>query len=177
MENLEQPIILSPVPDEDVKENILGKEGEGGSKDMEQEQVSSDTFGKFKDAKSLLSAYNSLQSDYTRKCQLLSNLNKTLENNQTKEEDSSSDKAQKDYPFKFSALSKEEQESVLQEYIFANPDLKDKVLAKYFEELSLPHSPRLMAGDRGSGFVLSQREKPKDLEEAGQIAKNLLNEK
>jgi len=175
MENLEQPTILSPVSDEDVKENILEKEGDSGSNDTEQESISS-TFGKFKDAKSLLSAYNSLQSDYTKKCQLLSNLNKTLEKNQNIEANYSNE-AQKDTPFKFSALSKEEQNSVLQEYIFANPDLKDKVLAKYFEELSLPHSPRLMAGDRGSGFVLSQKEKPKDLEEAGQIAKNLLNEK
>ena len=38
-------------------------------------------FGKFKDAKTLLDAYNSLQSEFTRKCQKLSQLQKLLGEN------------------------------------------------------------------------------------------------
>lgn len=37
------------------------------------------TIGKFKDAKTLLSAYNNLQSEFTRKCQKLSELEKQIE--------------------------------------------------------------------------------------------------
>ena len=38
--------------------------------------------GKFKDAKSLFGAYNELQSEFTRKCQKLSEANKKLEESQ-----------------------------------------------------------------------------------------------
>ena len=43
------------------------------------------TIGKFKDAKSLLEAYNNLQSEFTRKCQKLSELEKQIESEQEKE--------------------------------------------------------------------------------------------
>ncbi|MBQ8424540.1 MAG: hypothetical protein IJX17_00785 [Clostridia bacterium] len=42
-------------------------------------------FGKFKDAKSLLNAYNNLQAEFTRKCQQLAELKKFEENENAKE--------------------------------------------------------------------------------------------
>ena len=42
------------------------------------------TIGKFKDTKSLLEAYNNLQSEFTRKCQKLSELEKQIESEQEK---------------------------------------------------------------------------------------------
>ena len=39
----------------------------------------SDNFGKFKDAKGLLEAYNSLQSEFTRRCQKVSELEREIE--------------------------------------------------------------------------------------------------
>jgi len=54
--------------------------------DVESESVvesNGSPFGKFKDAKSLLSAYNSLQSEFTKKCQQLSELEKAKNNDNT----------------------------------------------------------------------------------------------
>ena len=47
--------------------------------DSDEKQGEGSTLGKFKDATSLLSAYNSLQSEFTRKSQRLSELEKLLE--------------------------------------------------------------------------------------------------
>lgn len=45
------------------------------------ENAESSIYGKFKDAKSLLEAYNSLQSEFTRKSQKLADLQKQLDEN------------------------------------------------------------------------------------------------
>ncbi len=63
---MEEDIIEQPVPE---TETIQYSENQEGS-----------IFGKFKDAKSLLDAYNNLQSEFTRKCQKLAEIQK--ENNE-----------------------------------------------------------------------------------------------
>lgn len=70
--NLEQP-----------NENIISQ-GEGISQNVKNDRVEIDIsegskYGKFKDAEALLNAYNNLQSDYTKKCQALSQLQKDCE--------------------------------------------------------------------------------------------------
>lgn len=61
----------------------LISQGEGFSQDkeigVEIEIEKGSKIGKFKDAEALLSAYNNLQSDYTKKCQALSQLQKDCE--------------------------------------------------------------------------------------------------
>ena len=47
--------------------------------------IDNTTIGKFKDAKSLLESYNNLQSEFTRKCQKLSELEKQIESKKEKE--------------------------------------------------------------------------------------------
>ncbi len=68
-ENLEQPSTTST----NVSEQI-DKESEG------EQKVEGSTFGKFKDASSLLEAYTSLEKEFTRKAQKLSELKKAYEN-------------------------------------------------------------------------------------------------
>ena len=63
---MEENIIEQPVPE---TEEIYSENQEGSM------------LGKFKDAKTLLDAYNSLQSEFTRKCQKLAEFQKENEEN------------------------------------------------------------------------------------------------
>ena len=79
MDDLEQPLLSNTAQGEDVSQLVLGGEGvNSGSSKIEQDESHS-KYGKFKDVESLLSAYNSLQSDYTKKCQTLSALTKSMQ--------------------------------------------------------------------------------------------------
>lgn len=72
--------------EEEVREQpILEDKAQGAEAQQDLgEGLSSNTgsLGKFKDAQSLYSAYNSLQAEFTRKCQRLSELEKTSVSNQ-----------------------------------------------------------------------------------------------
>ena len=75
MENnitLEQPVDSLSCDQGAAAQNELG---------LDNKLSGSNTLGKFKDADSLLQAYNNLQSEFTKKCQTLSTLTKTLEEN------------------------------------------------------------------------------------------------
>ena len=142
------------------------------------EETSQQNLGKFKDAQALFDAYNNLQSDYTKKCQALAQLHKSMQQKSvptTRSGMPSANIFEEQQTAQTPALSKEQKESVLEEFIFANPNLKDKFLARYFDEINLPQSPKLIGSDRGSSFVLSPQNKPKTLEEAGKIAREILN--
>lgn len=65
--------------DVNVQSEIV-KEGEEGTTCTSLEQGS---LGKFKDANSLLSAYNNLQAEFTKKCQKLSEVTKQIEQSVT----------------------------------------------------------------------------------------------
>ena len=64
---MEENLIEQPIPE--TEENLSAENQEGS------------ILGKFKDAKTLLNAYNSLQSEFTRKCQKLAELQKENEKN------------------------------------------------------------------------------------------------
>ena len=67
----EQPKTEETVQVTEVKENIEG---------TLDSSFNGSQFGKFKDAESLLTAYNNLQAEFTRKCQKVSELEKEKEN-------------------------------------------------------------------------------------------------
>ena len=130
-----------------------------------QVEKESSNLGKFKDAQALLDAYNNLQSDYTKKCQALSSLQKNLKENEG--EQPSPEREKED-------LSSEDRIKLLQDYVYNNSDFRDKLLAKYFDDIILPKSPRLIGSDRGSDTIVSPVSKPKTLEEAGKIVRDML---
>lgn len=70
-ENREQPITTPALALNGANENILENDvvGEIGSQQT-------DALGKFKSVQALMDAYNSLQAEFTKKCQLLSELKK-----------------------------------------------------------------------------------------------------
>lgn len=183
-ENLEQPI-----------------EKETGSKE----------FGKFKDAESLLKAYNSLEAEFTKKSQRLSMLeseNVKTQNELTKKAEQ--EKRVNEFVSKFdiakpfsSALKeslatnedvdiKEEtlriisktyksaedysqDEEFLNNYIFSNKEIKDKIVKDYLSQIT-QNSPIKM--DNGGGTIsLSPPKVPKTIQEAGRLAKSIIKQK
>lgn len=190
-ERLEQPdkVLTS---DGDVE--IFEKEGT--------ETSGSNDLGKFKDPKALFVAYNNLHGEYTRKCQLLSALQKKLEDNEKmslkeensdNEENSSPENSIKDglspeskrvteetssdtgeNKIHEEVLTEEEKKESLKEYVMQNADLRDYVVAKFFDENVLPVSPKLIGSDKGSAVAFAPASKPKTLAEAEVLAKDLL---
>ncbi len=133
--------------------------------DSKQEKETGSTLGKFKDAQTLLDAYNNLQSDYTKKCQALSSLQKNLKENEAVEPSPESTAGE---------ISSEDRIKLLQDYVYNNSDFRDKLLARYFDDIILPKSPRLIGSDRGSDTVVSPISKPRTLEDAEQLVKDML---
>jgi len=65
-----------------MEENIIEQLNiEPENESINSENSESSIFGKFKDAKTLLNAYNSLQAEFTRKSQKLSEIQKQLDEN------------------------------------------------------------------------------------------------
>ncbi len=156
-EILEQPNIT-----DGQGKGILQIENEGSKNDDNGSKL-----GKFKDAISLLNAYNNLQSDYTKKCQSLAALQKTLNDNEEKSSPKELVEQEEN------SLTKEDKEKRILEYILSNQALKDKVVANYIDNLNLSPTPKLIGVDRGSNVLVSPQSKPKTLEEAERIVKEL----
>lgn len=121
-----------------LKENIATSETDNGS------------IGKFKDVQSLLSAYNNLQAEFTRKCQKVSELENSL-----------------------SAFSEKGLEEYAKTHFLNNPEMKNHILKSYLEELAHNATPTLISSSVGGGIPLKAPPKPTSLEEAKQVAKNL----
>ena len=114
------------------------------------------SLGKFKDVQSLLDAYNSLQAEFTKRCQRLkeleglSNFDKT-ENPVPKEVEEGDPTAKK-------GITDEEKKAILQDY------LKNVLGSK---------QTAVVIDGAGVG-VRTPAEKPKSISEAGMLAKEIL---
>ena len=163
-----------------MEENLEQLVEKGESLDIEPIETGS-KIGKFKDVNALLTAYNNLQSEYTKKCQAYSSLQKSLKDNSesfdlgkkasTPETET---KVEKDN-LSNDDLSIEDREKLLQDYILNNPSLRDKLIAHYFDELILPKAPKLIGSDRGSNAMVSPVSKPKTLEDAERVVRDMFN--
>ncbi len=154
---LEQPCVTNGQGKEllqanSVDDNRSGFDNKIGSK-----------LGKFKDVESLLTAYNNLQSDYTKKCQSLACLQKRLDDN---EENSSPQEVKE-------GTSWQDKEQEIVDFILSNAQLRDKVVSKYIFETKLDSVPTLIGSQRGSNVVVSPVSKPKNLEDAEKIVRDM----
>lgn len=210
----------------EIKNNLeqlmqVSRQGEAGSQDVvngveDNEQGSK--FGKFKDVDALLQAYNNLQSDYTKKCQSLSLLQKESRDNENvtpdipkydylenakdffatnqrakKYEDKltkiiieDKDVASSQNPLS-SAWNKflnskflDEEELVnnqefLNQYIFNNESIKNKIIQEYFNSLNMSKSPTLISSQKGSESILTPVTKPKTIKEARKLVEDMFN--
>lgn len=120
---------------------------------------------KFKDIKSLEEAYENLQAEFTKKCQRLSELEK-----------SSCDNAPSGAPQKADDEQKTESDAGAENGIdLENEDIIEKVLTIYAQKIKAS-SPPLVSGRFSGGSVpLRTAQAPKTLDEAKEIVKNLLS--
>ena len=110
------------------------------------------SLGKFKDVESLLSAYNSLQSEFTKRCQKIKELESKIE---------SGDKAK----------VPPEKETVHQ--TDTTPIDKTEILKEYLFEV-LGKKPSAIILDGAGAGVKTPVSRPKTIKEAGSLAENLL---
>ena len=114
------------------------------------------SLGKFKDVQSLIQAYNSLQSEFTKRCQKIKELESRVNDDKT------------------AVPSAQDSEPTSQ----ANTTLidKDSVLKEYLLDV-LGKKPSAIIMDGAGDSVKTPVNRPKTIEEAGNLAKNLLNKR
>ena len=135
---------------EQVNEQIeVEKHTAGAEISIEGENKTDISLGKFKDVSALLSAYNSLQSEFTKRCQKI----KELEGQINK------------------ALDAE----VKGEKIINELD-KDEIVKDYLSKILSSKQTAIVINNDG-GSVKAPIDKPKSIREAGMLAKNILKNK
>ncbi len=169
------------------------------------------SFGKFKDAESLLKAYNSLEAEFTKKSQKLASLENESEKakielkKQTEQEKkvdefvskfeiakpftsalkeslkSSEDLDIKEETLRLIAKSYKTAEAYskddefLNNYIFSNQKIKDKIVKDYLSKITQDSPIKLENG--GGNITLSPPKKPATIQEAGKLAKSIIKQK
>jgi len=116
------------------------------------------SLGKFKDVGALLNAYNSLQSEFTKRCQKIKELEGKLE---------VGDKTAVPSTENESAITGQENTTFID---------KEKILKDYLLDV-LGKKPSAIIMDGAGVSVKTPVNRPKTIEEAGNLAKNLLNKR
>lgn len=111
--------------------------------------------GKFKDVNALLDAYNSLQSEFTKRCQRLKELEKMVETD-------------KQSPISTEQVSEESTEKVITQ------EEKNEILKDYLKSVLNSKQKAVLIEGTGVG-VKTPSEKPKSIAEAGSLAKKFFN--
>ena len=114
------------------------------------------SLGKFKDVTALLSAYNSLQSEFTKRCQRVKELESELVNVEKT-------------PVPTQTASEEEQDKKPTEELD-----KEGILKEYLMGVMSNKPKAVVLSGSGVG-VKTPISKPKTIEQAGQLAKELLS--
>ena len=130
----------------EVNESAIKNDGENGV-----------SLGKFKSVDSLINAYNSLQSEFTKRCQKIKELEGRL----------SADKSDVSVP-----TEKNDEASVKT----VTEEDKRKILEEYLKGVIGSKQNAVVLSDNGVG-VTTPVSRPKSLSEAGILAKELLTDK
>ena len=116
------------------------------------------SLGKFKDVNALLSAYNSLQAEFTKRCQRIKEL-----------EAINSAAVDKDTPTEKTATAEDRTLSITEEE-------KENFIKGYLKEIMGAKSKAILMDGLGTG-ITTPVNRPKTVEEAGKLAKELLAKK
>lgn len=224
-QSLEESSIITNGEQPELEESgVLAARAEDEKKDTHNPSNDGSRYGKFATADALLSAYNHLQSEFTKKCQKLSELEKSKSDNappspimEAKEEIAplyESETWRRDvatfldlhaeakpyaaqiseeilnHPSKYQTpdaleqawaavaskhfVSKEQlskDETFLNDYVFSNPNTKQRVLELFVSELEHAKPPTLMVSKGPQGFQPSRI--AKNMEEAKNIVQNM----
>ena len=144
---------------EQTKENSHPVDTEIEVKGDETQTVS---LGKFKDANALLNAYNSLQSEFTKRCQRVKELESALsvDKENSIKENSPTEKVK-------------EQEQAHQETKGITEEDKQNILKDYLKGLLGLKSTAVVMDGVGGG-INTPINKPKTIDEAGKLAQEIL---
>ncbi len=156
------------------------------------------SLGKFKDVKSLLNAYNSLQSEFTRRCQRVKELEREMEqlmaqknfntlgkipNGEGSDNDATKITSLEKSSADFSNNSNLRKEEFLNDDAtktttvdINSEDFKNKVIREYLDNIKNSKPSATLTSGNGSAIVMPPF-KPKSILEAGQLAKQILNPK
>ena len=115
------------------------------------------SLGKFKDVQALLSAYGSLESEFTKRCQKIKELESALETIKDKDEKAPEKEVESTTEQPKKQISEEERQEILKEYLYSVLGRKQSAI---------------MLDGNGVG-VKTQKVRPKTIEEAGKLAKEL----
>ena len=120
------------------------------------------SLGKFKDANALLNAYNSLQSEFTKRCQRVKELESALsvDKENSIKENSPTEKVK-------------EQEQAHQETKGITEEDKQNILKDYLKGLLGLKSTAVVMDGVGGG-INTPINKPKTIDEAGKLAQEIL---
>ena len=133
---------------EEVTENVVNKETGLGETSV--------SLGKFKDVNALLNAYNSLQSEFTKRCQRIKEL----------EAEKLSAAADKTFPT-------EKADKTENRVLGITEEDKENFLKGYLKEIMGAKSKAIVMDGFGTG-VKAPENKPRTVEEAGILAKEIL---
>ncbi len=109
------------------------------------------SFGKFKDADSLLKAYNSLTAEFTKRCQKIKELESKINENSVKPSEEEKTKQE--------SITDEEKQEILKGYLKEVLNSKTKAIVMDGKGVSLKTPPN----------------KPKTIEEAGKLVREIFS--
>lgn len=182
--------------------NALDKAEEKGAESEVGSQTRAE-LGKFKSVGDLMDAYNSLQSEFTKKCQLLSQMlkDKTDENQKDINEDDfdaflKDNGGAENYADEIKNLVKENHSSSFEDawgrvilnkiknedyssdplingYVLSNEELKNRVIQDYLERLKGLSQPYIMTSSKGERVSSITTTPPSSLEEARTLTRKM----
>ena len=134
----------------------LTQNGRGTADAAEAEEIKAATdLGKFKDVQALLSAYESLEAEFTRRSQRLKELEEKI-----KAQDAPAQAENAPVP------------SSAQNTGVDDPDARERIIGEYLREVSVGRTVPFVTGGVG---VPAPRSKPATIREAGKLAEQFLN--
>lgn len=153
------------------------------------------SYGKFKSLQGLLTGYQQLEKEFTKKCQTLKELeNRVSDSGQILDKMLAVNPKLADYADKITAVDSLEgqmvalaeqligginepgkiieDEDFLDKYVYANEHIVEKIVANYLDSLAAQKIPSTIA--RGGNSYVSSTYRPRSLDEAAKLAKKFI---
>ena len=150
-----------------MEKDILNEQTSSASQTVITEEKAGDgskevSFGKFKDAEALLNAYNSLQAEFTKRCQRIKELESKVGQNDKAAEESAHAPEKAAPSVSAENALKADEKSITEED-------KELILKDYLKNVALGRQKAIIMDVSGMG-IKTPVKRPKTLREAGDIA-------
>ncbi len=199
MEEIREQPTMEPA-NVSIETGEVSAASEVGSQTVRQvEKPEQSEFGKFKNAESLLTAYNNLEAEFTKKCQRLSELEKEQAPTaaQSLEEFLSNKQEARPFADKLQALATESKngsyegawerlvyesltkgdtsDPIISHYILSNNELKEKIVEDYLNALNNNKPPIIISSQKGERVSSVKPDTPTSLAEAKKMVEKMFS--